>query len=162
MPVSERERARRRAKRLAMTEAERELERAYFRAYYKANKDACRLRQMKYGARPEAKRKAVAKTMRYREKNREAYLAGLHSRRLLAAEDPRAVCLCLDANAVRFGGLNACERCGKPLSRKSATIDHIVPVALGGSGEAGNMQALCRPCNCSKNKTVADYRAVRV
>jgi len=39
-----------------------------------------------------------------------------------------------------------CVVCGAP----SDTLDHIVPVAQGGTNHASNLQPMCRPCNASK------------
>lgn len=41
-------------------------------------------------------------------------------------------------------------KCKKCNSREQLTIDHIVPVALGGSDEEDNLQTLCRGCNTMK------------
>ncbi len=40
-----------------------------------------------------------------------------------------------------------CVHCG---SREKLTIDHIVPVAQGGTDRKDNLQALCRSCNAKK------------
>jgi 5-methylcytosine-specific restriction endonuclease McrA len=48
-----------------------------------------------------------------------------------------------------------CLRCG---SKEQLTIDHIVPVAKGGTNDFDNLQTLCRSCNCQKQTTIADYR----
>ena len=40
-----------------------------------------------------------------------------------------------------------CRYCG---SRKKLTIDHIKPLALGGSNELSNLQYLCSRCNSKK------------
>lgn len=46
-----------------------------------------------------------------------------------------------------------CEYCGhaRPL-----TIDHHMPVELGGSDEIGNLKAACRPCNRRKGNMHPD------
>jgi len=54
----------------------------------------------------------------------------------------------------RYG--HRCLRCGK---NKRLTKDHIVPVALGGGDEIGNIQPLCHNCNAQKNRRIVDYRA---
>lgn len=40
-----------------------------------------------------------------------------------------------------------CQHCG---DHKNLTVDHIVPVALGGSDDLANLQTLCGICNCRK------------
>ncbi|MHB8188944.1 MAG: HNH endonuclease [Ferrimicrobium sp.] len=45
--------------------------------------------------------------------------------------------------------LPVCERCG---SESDLTVDHIIPLARGGSHDIDNLQTLCRSCNSSKGK----------
>jgi HNH endonuclease len=40
--------------------------------------------------------------------------------------------------------------CGKSL-RQRRHIDHVMPLAKGGSNDASNLQALCPTCNCRKS-----------
>lgn len=47
---------------------------------------------------------------------------------------------------------HACRRCG---SRHELQLDHIIPVALGGSSEPGNLEVLCGPCNRTKGAALA-------
>jgi 5-methylcytosine-specific restriction endonuclease McrA len=48
-----------------------------------------------------------------------------------------------------------CLACG---SREDLTVDHIVPLALGGSNTIENVQPLCSVCNGSKGGETRDYR----
>lgn len=48
------------------------------------------------------------------------------------------------ANAVN------CLYCDRQLSRRTATIDHIVPINQGGGNSANNLIACCRSCNSAK------------
>jgi 5-methylcytosine-specific restriction enzyme A len=41
-------------------------------------------------------------------------------------------------------------RCRLCPSGENLQVDHIIPVAAGGSNEPDNLQTLCRSCNCSK------------
>lgn len=41
----------------------------------------------------------------------------------------------------------ACIRCG---SHQNLTVDHRVPVSLGGSNDPENLQTMCGSCNSSK------------
>ncbi|MET8702723.1 HNH endonuclease [Kitasatospora sp. NPDC004723] len=47
-----------------------------------------------------------------------------------------------------------CQRCG---ARERLEVDHLVPVARGGSWEPSNLWTLCRPCH--KTKTYREDRA---
>ena len=48
-----------------------------------------------------------------------------------------------------------CLACG---TYEDLTIDHVVPVLLGGKTEISNSQVLCRSCNASKGTKIIDYR----
>lgn len=53
-----------------------------------------------------------------------------------------------------FGAV--CLKCG---ATESLTLDHVVPVALGGENTIENAQILCHSCNASKgHRSSADYR----
>lgn len=54
----------------------------------------------------------------------------------------------------RDGG---CLKCG---AKTDLTIDHIIPVADGGSNSHDNLQCLCRKCNSIKGAYPEDYREV--
>ncbi|WP_420833893.1 HNH endonuclease [Streptomyces antarcticus] len=47
----------------------------------------------------------------------------------------------------------ACVRCG---AREYLEVDHILPIAKGGSWELENAQTLCQPCH--QDKTTRDRR----
>ena len=57
-----------------------------------------------------------------------------------------------------------CRYCGCELDfeamdgPKSCTLDHVWPIALGGSSEAENLVAVCRTCNRDLKKDFIDYR----
>lgn len=48
-----------------------------------------------------------------------------------------------------------CLACG---TTEALTIDHVVPLDLGGRHAEDNFQTLCRPCNAKKGATAVDYR----
>lgn len=50
-----------------------------------------------------------------------------------------------------------CAACGKD----EVTIDHVVPLSLGGVDTIDNIQPLCKPCNSKKGQQVIDYRGLR-
>ena len=43
-----------------------------------------------------------------------------------------------------------CQSCGKTHLETKLNIDHIVPLAKGGSNDMSNLQTLCQACNQRK------------
>jgi len=53
-----------------------------------------------------------------------------------------------------------CPRCGRAEPEITLTVDHVVPLAWGGSNDIGNIQPLCKACNAAKGaREAADYRS---
>lgn len=55
---------------------------------------------------------------------------------------------------------HACRYCGASAPETALVVDHVVPVALGGSDEPTNLVAACAPCNSGKSATPADAAIV--
>ena len=53
-----------------------------------------------------------------------------------------------DIEAIRTAQGNRCYLCGARL--KKFHIDHFIPLALGGTNDAGNLRLACPTCNLSK------------
>ncbi|MFG1794224.1 HNH endonuclease [Nocardia sp. NPDC049149] len=51
---------------------------------------------------------------------------------------------------------HACRYCGSAAPDVVLTVDHVVPVALGGSNDPSNLATACQPCNAGKTSTTAD------
>lgn len=49
-----------------------------------------------------------------------------------------------------------CRYCGAGPEEGPLTVDHVVPVALGGSDEPSNLVAACRDCNAGKSASAPD------
>lgn len=43
-----------------------------------------------------------------------------------------------------------CVKCGKRLNLNTATVDHVMPRALGGTDELSNLRPMCFGCNREK------------
>jgi hypothetical protein len=53
-----------------------------------------------------------------------------------------------------------CQYCGKQLTRFTATLDHVTPVAEGGDNSFDNLRTACLSCNSQKNvRPVGDFVA---
>lgn len=47
-----------------------------------------------------------------------------------------------------------CFFCEKALTFDSATVDHVIPLSLGGSKKVVNLELSCRTCNLEKGNTM--------
>ena len=43
-----------------------------------------------------------------------------------------------------------CQSCGKQKTEAKLNIDHIIPLATGGTNDISNLQVLCSRCNQQK------------
>jgi 5-methylcytosine-specific restriction endonuclease McrA len=57
--------------------------------------------------------------------------------------------------------LYTCQYCGDAVNRKTATLDHVLPVSHGGKTTYENCVTACGPCNSSKgnNKKIKPKKA---
>lgn len=46
-----------------------------------------------------------------------------------------------------------CDACHDPLEAVTAEIDHVVPVAVGGTDDRENLHALCPNCHARKTRS---------
>jgi len=54
-----------------------------------------------------------------------------------------------------------CFYCGKALSRRRATKDHVIPLSKGGGNSQKNIVDACRKCNSEKGcLTIEEFRVV--
>ena len=124
------------------------------RDWYAANKTEALERQKAYRQRnpltneqKEARRiKAAVRRALDPAKGKDARHADRAKRRSIGPFLTRAKIAEMLANAV-------CVSCG---SLDNPEIDHIMPIALGGTHDADNLQILCRPCNRSKGSKHPD------
>ncbi|WSP96008.1 HNH endonuclease (plasmid) [Streptomyces sp. NBC_01233] len=69
------------------------------------------------------------------------------------------------SNRLRFEVLRrdryTCRYCGGSAPDVTLRVDHVVPVALGGSDTPDNLVAACEPCNSGKSSMTADSEIVK-
>lgn len=51
---------------------------------------------------------------------------------------------------------HACRYCGGRAPDVPLTVDHVLPIALGGSDDPSNLAAACRDCNAGKSSVAPD------
>jgi 5-methylcytosine-specific restriction endonuclease McrA len=134
---------------------------AYHRRWYEANGDAKRAKNKAYRlAHPEAGR---AYALRWRNNNIEKARANArkwHSdpengrahdqkRRVLKLNAP-GTHTAADLAAILKAQNHRCAYCRSDLRKAKRHVDHIQPLARGGSNDRANLQYLCAPCNLAK------------
>jgi hypothetical protein len=55
---------------------------------------------------------------------------------------------------------HACRYCGRSAPDVELTVDHVVPVALGGTDDPANLVTACSDCNAGKAASVPDASLV--
>lgn len=51
---------------------------------------------------------------------------------------------------------HACRYCGATAPDVALTVDHVIPVALGGTDDPSNLVTACQPCNAGKSASSPD------
>ena len=126
--------------------------REFHQRYREANPDESRDRNQRWReANPERAREA---SRRWDKENPDKKHAKQHRYRAsltgnggsYTVQEWTTICAC---QAYR------CACCG---DKKPLTVDHILPVSMGGKNYISNIQALCGKCNSTKNTKHIDYR----
>ena len=115
--------------------------------YVEAKRPQIRVRLQKYWL--ENKHRLLDGRKAYRNANRLKLSAHAHARRARVRNAPGSH---TGEQLVNLHKLQRgrCAVCGDNL-KKGRHVDHIVPLAKGGSNDITNIQLLCPPCNLSKN-----------
>lgn len=53
-----------------------------------------------------------------------------------------------------------CKYCGRSAPEVTLSVDHVIPVALGGSDKPSNLVTACRDCNSGKTSSTPDQQIV--
>lgn len=54
-----------------------------------------------------------------------------------------------------------CAYCGRPLNEDTWSVDHVIPVVLGGSDLDENLISACRRCNTKKGTFIGPIGEIR-
>ncbi len=149
-------------------ENNRERHRAYTRAYKKAHATEQYARNREWAkANPDLVRGYHKKS---RDLNPEKYRSIAERWRAKNPDARRSFCAARRAREAGVGGTftrrqwaamkrrygHRCLCCKEVCDRLS--MDHVIPVSLGGSHCEANIQPLCIKCNSSKGARIIDYR----
>lgn len=122
-----------------------DLARAIDKEHRNRNRDAVNAyARAQYRKNPEPQKAAARKRSRFAFHKRKARI--LQNGGELTAAQWRGVC-------ARYN--HKCLRCGL---RKPLTIDHVLPLSMGGNNDVSNVQPLCLDCNLQKGARHIDYR----
>jgi 5-methylcytosine-specific restriction endonuclease McrA len=99
-------------------------------------------------------------TPEQKEKYRPAVVKGSQTRRARERNAKIVIPFSKD-DIIKRDGLN-CYLCGKLLTEKTATIEHLIPLSRGGNHKPENVRLACVHCNSTKNnKTLTEYKKWR-
>jgi len=120
------------------------------RIYRAENPDKIAAR--KVACREKNKEKYAAREADYRAKNPEKFAAYYRNRRA-RKRNAEGTHTAADIRAIFDKQQGLCANCQTKLFKSGARkyhVDHIMPLALGGSNRPSNLQCLCPSCNLSK------------
>lgn len=122
------------------------------RRYYENHKEQCIERSRQW--RIDNKTRASETKRIYHESHMEEHRVNWHIRKARKTNAHGSLSVS-DMHTLSSILGDACLCCGWPVSQ----IDHIVPLARGGTNHPTNIQPLCRRCNSSKGaRNRTDYR----
>lgn len=137
----------------AWYEANKERKAAYMKARYEANKE--RLTAATRAWRKANKERHAAYMKAWNKANSDARNVINRNRRARerSAEGTHTKA---ELQALRAKQGNMCAGCLRCLKHIKSHVDHIMPLALGGTNDIDNLQYLCARCNLSKGKKHPD------
>lgn len=104
----------------------------------------------------ENKERRNANVRAYRQRNAETYRVA-KARHRARKENADGDCTPAQWQAIlnRYAPDGRCPACGE---KQPLTLDHVIPMKLGGTNNPDNLQPLCNLCNAKKGQKTTDYR----
>lgn len=112
----------------------------YYKSYYRKNKDRIRLLSRFHASKHLARKRVEGQKYRALKRGNGGSYTLLEWNALCRKYDFR------------------CLRCGKRAPDIRLTVDHVIPLELGGTNDIDNLQPLCFECNSGKGARTVDYR----
>lgn len=130
----------------------------YDRVKYLKNRDKILARVKEYNRRnPES---AKLRHTSWRARNPEKIREMTHARRA-RKNNSGGRFLVAEWRALKEAFGFVCLRCGVAESKSKLVMDHVVPLAAGGTNDISNIQPLCAKCNSWKYTKTIDYRKLK-
>jgi 5-methylcytosine-specific restriction endonuclease McrA len=131
------------------------------RDFFGQYKNVSRHGEVRIGFRSSCRRCMAARTARHATEHPEQKQEAA-KRRAARAISSGADVLLVDVELLRRHLGDACRYCGDALSG-AGELDHLTPIARGGSGRRGNLTLACTACNRAKlAKTLGEFLAWRL
>lgn len=142
-----------------------EQRRANFHRWQSANRERCLQRYRQYNETHREERRFYDRMRHFRDWEKERIYRITHRGNGAERMQRRRA---RQRNAPRIEKINrvaiidrdkwTCYLCGIVCTRNNVTLDHVVPLFLGGTHTEDNLRVACRSCNCSKGaKPLRDF-----
>lgn len=124
------------------------------RAYSANNRDRLNALSAQWRRDHRSRRNEIVRA--YRARHSESYRV-THQRYQARKWAAEGACTRAEWEAIleQYAPEGRCPACG---NQRPMTMDHIIPLSLGGTNSINNLQPLCNHCNAVKGQKIIDYR----